>query len=101
MRKDKGMARPMKHQYVLIGGFSSTERGSLKTVVLYEGNLFGERLIENMVVLPSRTNYATVELRARAIAAERGLTMGRKFDQDVWAGKQKCNASKCPCQNNS
>jgi len=79
--------RRIKQRYVLIGGFASHERYTPKTVLLYEGNKFGETLIQYLQTLPADTPYSEVQSAARDHASKLSVRLGRKFLPDEWAGK--------------
>ena len=79
------MARPVKHQYLVISGFGS-ERGP-KGVTLMEGNLWGERSLRMVKSLPAGTTYSEARAEADRLAGELGIRLGRNFTAEEWAGR--------------
>ena len=66
-------------RYVLIGGFASNEKYEPKTVLLYEGNGRGEKLVQRLATFPAATKYDAVKTDALAHAVRLGVKLGRNF----------------------
>jgi hypothetical protein len=72
--------------YILIGGFSYGDSGNAPTITLNKGNGYGEQIVKVLQRFPHGTKYKVVTDRAKELAAELKVTLGRNFTSDEWLG---------------
>lgn len=56
------------------------------SITLNEGNCRGEKRVRVLQTFPVGTKYAMVTVRAKELANEMGLPLGRNFSTDEWSG---------------
>lgn len=81
--------KAQKWRYIVIGGYSLGTRGTARpSIVLMEGNGYGEEPIRTLQTFDIGTRYTVVLERAKELANKLGVRVGREFTSDEWLGPE-------------
>lgn len=76
-------------EFLLIGGFSLGQAGYVEpTITFARGNGYGEDHVRVVERFPIGTKYQPVLDRAKELAKEMNVTLGREFTPDEWLGPE-------------